>query len=214
MQRKIVFINQATGYLTIDIVNAFSTVFDKVALLTGNIRVQDTQLNSKTHVTKIIKYNRRGNVRKFGSWILGTLQIWFFLMTRYRDFERFYFTIPPTAYLLALHQKTRYSIAVFDLYPEALLVHRFIGHGKVCKWWAGKNRKLFGMAHKIFTLSDDMCTQIRNYSTDSDVRVIPNWSAFSSLKRIARHENKLIQNNGLHGRFIVQYSGNIGASHN
>ncbi len=209
------FINQATGYLTIDIINAFSTVFDKVALITGSIRIQDTRLNSKVKVTKIIKYNRGGDIRKGCSWLFGTLQIWFLLMTRYKDFERFYFTIPPTAYLLALHQKTPYSVAVFDLYPEALLAKRFskLSMG-IFKWWADQNRRIFGRARMLFTLSDDMHKQIKKYSPDSDIRVIPNWSAFSRLKRIEKHQNTLIQKNGLQGKFVVQYSGNIGASHN
>lgn len=214
MLRKIVFINQATGYLTIDIINSFLTEFDKVALITGSVRVQNTELDPKIHVTKIIKYNRGGNVRKIISWIVGTLQIWFLLLCKYKDYERIYFTIPPTAYLLSLSHRTPFSIVIYDLYPEALLIHNFSRNSYFFKWWSNQNRKIFTKAHKIFTLSEYMKSLIQYYCQDSDICVIPNWSAFSRLRRIDRTDNLLINNEGLKDIFIVQYSGNIGLSHN
>lgn len=214
MSRKIVFINQATGYLTIDIINTFLTEFDKVALITGSVRVQNIELDPNIHVTKIIKYNRGGSVRKVLSWIVGTLQIWFLLLCKYKDYERVYFTIPPTAYLLSLHHRTPFSIVVYDLYPEALLIHNFSRNSFFFKWWSNQNCKIFTKAHKIFTLSEYMKSLIQDYCQDSDICVIPNWSAFSRLRRIDRTGNLLIKNEGLKGMFIVQYSGNIGVSHN
>ena len=56
--KKIVFINQSTGYLTIDIVNAFADNFDRVALLTGSVRVQDMELNSRVHLVKLEKLRK------------------------------------------------------------------------------------------------------------------------------------------------------------
>src|SRR5687767_4634914 len=100
MNRKIVFVNQASGYLTIDIVNGFADVFEKVALISGVVRVQDIPLNEKVEWSKISVYNRGNPAKKFTSWIFGTFQIFFLLLFKYRKYEIFYFTIPPTAYLL------------------------------------------------------------------------------------------------------------------
>ena len=63
--RKIVFINQATGYLTIDIVHAFvnSGHFTDVALIAGSIRVQDIPLDKRVFWSKISLYDR-GNPRR------------------------------------------------------------------------------------------------------------------------------------------------------
>ena len=214
MSRKIVFINQATGYLTIDIVNTFAGEFDKVALIAGSIRVQDTQLNSKVSVSRIISYNRGSNIRKATSWLIGTLQIYLLLKFRYKDYEKFFFSIPPTAYLLALLFKSSYSIALYDLYPEALLIHRFSKKGVVFKWWSYKNRMIFQKAQKIYTLSEYMKARVLEYNGNSKVKVISNWSAFSLQKRIEKEQNDIISREGLRHRFIVQYSGNIGVSHN
>jgi hypothetical protein len=50
MSRRIVFINQATGYLTIDVINSFTGDFDEIALITGSIRVQDIPLDKKSRL--------------------------------------------------------------------------------------------------------------------------------------------------------------------
>ena len=214
MPRKIVFINQATGYLTIDIINEFVKEFEEVALVTGSIRIQNTPLDRNVKICHIIEYNRNGSFRKLLSWLIGTVQIFFLLKIRFRNFEKFYFTIPPTAYLLALNFKSLYSILVFDIYPEALIAYRFSERGILYKWWSGRNRIIFSRAHKVFTLSEYMKTQILCYSNNADVRVISNWSAFSGLTRVPKDKNKLIYKYGLQEKFIVQYSGNIGATHN
>lgn len=214
MARKIVFINQGAGYLTIDIINAFVPEFDQIALITGYLRIQEIPLNAKVHVSKIVKYNRKSNLNKVSSWLLGTLQTWVLLITRYRNWDRFYFTIPPTAYLLSLYSKTRYSITVYDLYPEALLLYKFSREGMIYRWWVEKNKRLFSRAHKVYTISEALSTQIKQYIPASNIKVIPNWSAFSGFKRVEKHKNILINKTGLNDKFIVQYSGNIGASHN
>ncbi len=213
MKRKIVFINQATGYLTIDIINEFAKEFDEVALITGSIRIQDTFLDNKVTVSYIIKYNRGNTIKKSLSWLIGTIQIFVLLMVRYRKYEVFYFTIPPTAYLQALHFKSPFSILVYDIYPEALLNLGFSKNSALYKWWAKRNKMIFARAHKVFTISDKMRSKILEYSVRSDIAVIPNWSSFSGFARIKKENNKLTAQYNLQEKFIVQYSGNIGLTH-
>jgi glycosyltransferase involved in cell wall biosynthesis len=214
MSRKIVFINQATGYLTIDIINEFVKEFEKVSLITGSIRTQDIELNKKVKVNRIVKYNRGNVFRKATSWILGTFQIYFLLKLKYRDYEKFFFTIPPTAYLFALDLDSVFSIAVFDLFPDALKVYKCKDNGIIYKWWSLKNGRIFSKAHRVFALSENMKTKILTYTDKSDVRVIPNWTAFSGYIPVVKEKNSFIESEGLAGKFIVQYSGNIGSTHN
>jgi len=212
--RNIVFINQATGYLTIDVINVFAGEFGKVELVTGSIRVQDTELDPKVKISWIYKYNRGNNFKKAFSWIIATLQIFWLLKTRYRKFEVIFYTVPPTAYLLSSYITSSYSIIIFDLYPEALKIKGFTENGLFFRWWAKKNNRIFSKAHKIITLSDSIKKQVLNYSPDADVRVISNWSAFSSYKPVKKESNPIITREGLKGKFIIQYSGNIGVTHN
>ena len=89
MSGKIVFINQATGYLTIDIINEFIKEYDEVVLITGSIRVQDIHPDRRVKVDYITRYNRGSNIRKLSSWLIGTLQIYYLLSVKYRKYEKF-----------------------------------------------------------------------------------------------------------------------------
>ncbi len=213
MLRKIVFINQATGYLTIDIINEFAREFDEVALITGSIRIQDVPLDKKVKVSYIIKYNRGNNLKKSTSWLIGTMQIYWLLVVRYRKFEKFYFTIPPTSYLLACHFRDPYAVLVYDLYPDALLSFGFTSKGLLYKGWSKLNKRIFTGAYRVFTISEKMKSQILEYASKSEVTVIPNWSAFEGVSRVEKEKNRLIAEYNLRGKFIVQYSGNIGVTH-
>jgi len=212
--RKIVFINQATGYLTIDIVNAFAAYFDEVVLITGSVRVQDTVLDHRIRTEKIVLYDRGNNFKKLISWIVASFQIFFLLRFRYNSYDKFFFTVPPTAYLMAPWFRGKYSILVFDLYPDALKANGFRENGLLCRLWSRRNKRVFNHAHMIYTLSDAMKTGINRYSADRDIRVIPNWSAFSRLVPIPKESNIILKRDGLQGKFVIQYSGNIGVTHN
>lgn len=212
--QRIVFINQATGYLTIDIVNAFAGYFDEVVLITGSIRVQDTHLDHRIKTEKIIRYDRGSNFKKMISWIVASFQIFFLLRFRYNRYDKFFFTVPPTAYLMAPWFREKFSVLVFDLYPDALRANGFRENGLLSRLWGRRNQRVFLHAHMIYTLSDAMKTGISRYAADRDIRVIPNWSAFSHLDPIPKENNNILRRDGLQGKFIIQYSGNIGVTHN
>lgn len=213
MSKKIVFINQATGYLTIDVINSFAADFDEITLITGSIRVQDIPLDKKIKVNLIARYNRGNTIKKSFSWLIGTIQIYFLLVARYRKYDKFYFTIPPTSYLLAHHFRAPYIIYAYDLYPEALKSFGIDRNNLIYRWWANRNRKVFTEAARIFTLSEKMKSQILKYSEKDNITVVPNWTAFAGLPRIRKSENRLIASYSLQDKFIVQYSGNIGQTH-
>lgn len=214
LKRNIVFINQATGYLTIDTVNCFAGYFNKVALITGSVRTQDDELDSKVAVSKIIKYDRGNNFRKMFSWLVGTFQIYALLLTKYRSFEVVYYTVPPTAYLLAGFLKSNFSIVIYDLFPDALKIKGFSESNFIYKWWARKNASVFAKARRVVTISKSLKQKVLAYAPGAKVEVIPNWSAFSGKQPIAKEKNAIITREGLQGKFVVQYSGNIGVTHN
>ena len=214
MGRNIVFINQATGYLTIDVINIFAREFEQVALITGSIRIQNTELVPKVRISKIIKYNRGTNFKKAFSWLIATLQIFWLLKTKYRKFEVLFYTVPPTAYLLSRFITSDYSVVIFDLYPDALKANGFDEKGLLYRWWAKKNKQIFSKADKIFTLSESMKNQVLVYSPEADVRIISNWSAFSGYTPVKKKDNPITIREGLVDKFIIQYSGNIGVTHN
>jgi glycosyltransferase involved in cell wall biosynthesis len=214
MPRRIVFINQATGYLTIDIINAFADEFECVALIAGSIRVQDIELNKKVKWTRIARYNRGNPAKKLLSWLWATIQIFFLLLFRFRHYEVFYITIPPTAYLLSLLLPNKFSILVFDIYPESLKIYNIKDSSWIFRLWAKWNRGLFKKAHRIFTIGDGMKNILANYVNHEKILVINNWSGLIEIKPIPKDSNPFIKAQSLSGKFIIEYSGNIGYTHN
>ncbi|RZJ76709.1 MAG: glycosyltransferase WbuB [Flavobacterium sp.] len=214
MRKKIVFINQATGYLTIDIINEFAKGYDDIALIAGSIRVQDIPMDEKVKWSKIVKYDRGNPKKKFLSWFLGTVQIFFLLLFKYRKYEVFYITIPPSAYLLSLVLPNKFSVLVFDVYPDVLQIYNISEKSLIYRSWVKWNKKLFRKAHRVFTIGEGMARLLDAYMNRDNMKVIPLWSGLTKIKPIAKHENQWLIDLGLQDKFIVQYSGNIGYTHN
>lgn len=214
--RKIVFINQSTGYLTIDIINAFydSGEFTNIAIIAGSIRVQDIPLNEKVKWSKIVLYNRGTFIKKFFSWLIGTIQIFFLLVTKYRKYEIFFISIPPLAYLSTFILRRKYSILIYDLYPDALAIYGMKNSHLIYKLWSYLNKRVFPKAHKIYTISDGLKDEIYKYSNKISAIVIPNWTGLTKLSIVPKAKNDWLSGKPFKDKFIVLYSGNIGSTHN
>lgn len=214
--RPIVFVNQATGYLTIDIINEFarSGKFPKIALIAGSIRVQDIPLEKNVEWSRITLYDRGNPRKKFLSWLRGTLQIAWLLLTKYRKYEIFYITIPPFAYLLSLVFRNRFSVLVFDVYPDVLKIYGITERNIGYRLWIRFNRNLFRRAHRLYTIGEGMARLLERYVSRSKITIIPNWSGLTNVREIRKSDNIFVKEHGLDGKFIVQYSGNIGYTHN
>jgi glycosyltransferase involved in cell wall biosynthesis len=211
---KIVIINQSTGYLTIDIVNAFASNYDEVTLIAGSIKESERKLDSKVMVDLIVSYNRNSSIQRLWTWLAGTAGIFFKLLFKYRDYKVVYITNPPMSYLCSLLLHNPYSIIVYDIYPEALKNIGIKDGSIFYKLWGRWNMRLFRKAETVFTLSDGMGSELSKYIDRSRIKVIYNWSASENIHPVPRDENKFIKDNNLEGMFIVLYSGNIGYTHN
>lgn len=214
MKDKIVFINQSTGYLMIDIVNAFASQCKETALIAGSIKENERRLNPSTKVDKIVEYNRTSIFKRLLTWVWGTIQIYFKLLFKYRGWYVVYVTNPPLSYLLSLCLKNPFSVIVYDIYPDALTNIGIKKTSFLYRKWIKWNNKLFAKADKIFTLSDGMKKQLSSYTDNNKIVSIPNWSASTKLHPINKEENIFIKNHNLTDKFIVLYSGNIGNTHN
>ena len=212
--QKVILINQSTGYLMIDIANAYAEVYDEVVLLAGSIKVAERPLDKKIKVKHITAYNRNSSFKRLFTWGWASLQIFNRLLFKYRKYEVVYVTNPPMAYLSSLLLKNPFSIIVYDTYPDAL---KNVGIGKgnfIYKWWSKKNKKLFAKAKKIVTLSDGMADCLANYVEREKITVIPNWASKSNFKPLAKAENHFVKEHDIENKFTVLYSGNMGFTHN
>ena len=117
---KVVLVNQSTGYLMIDIANAFAENYDEVVLMAGSVGEMNRPLSSKVIVDMITKYDRSSSLKRIKTWLAGYWQIKKKIKKHYRDYEVVYVTNPPMSYFAVLHNDNPYSIVVYDIYPDAL----------------------------------------------------------------------------------------------
>lgn len=211
---KVVLINQSTGYLMIDIVNAFALQHDDVVLMAGSTKVLERPINGKVCIQPIIAYNRKSSVTRIISWICGSIQIIFLLLFKYRDYKTIFFTNPPFAYLASYWMKREFSIVVYDTYPDALKNIGISPKNLFYRVWVSMNSRIFSKAKNIITLSESMALQLSTYVNRERITVIPNWSGSSKFGPMNKQNNKFISENGLENNFVVLYSGNIGYTHN
>ena len=214
MKKNVVLINQSTGYLMIDIVNAYAAQYDQVVLIAGSIKYSERCLADKVHIDKIVAYNRSSAIRRILTWLFGTMQILFKLIFKYRQYEVVYVTNPPMSYLLAYFIHRPYSIIVYDIYPDALKNIGITKHHPIYRLWAQWNKSLFAKAKKVITLSEGMGKVLELYVNRSQIKVIYNWSASDKLRPVEKTANPFVKQHGLEDKFIILYSGNIGYTHN
>ena len=213
MDKKIVFVNQATGYITIDIINEFAKDFDEVAIILGDYREQDFPLNIKVKVSKVVGKSRRTNLHRLFMWLIATLQIHFLLITKYRDYEIFYFTVPPFAYLSSFIIRRKFSVMIFDVYPDVLKNFGIKDNNFVYRVWAYINKKVLPEAHRVYTIGQSMAEAVQKYIQKEKVEIIPLWSGLSDAKPISKKDNLFAIKHQLVDKFVIQYSGNIGHTH-
>jgi len=212
--RKVVIVNQASNYLTIGLANAFIERFDEVALITGSVHKQGEELHNKVELCYINKWVERPLLKKALSWFIAMLRMWWLLKTRYRKHEVFFISLPPMAYLLNLVLDQRFSMLIWDVYPDVLKITGMKETHPIYKIWAYLNKRSFEKAYKIFTISEKMAELLAQYVPPSKLLIQPIWSIFQKNKKVSKTENPFVRQHGIGDKFVVQYSGNIGLTHN
>ena len=212
-RRKLVVINQNAGYLTVDVANACLSDFQEVALVYGYIRLMERKPDPSITTRHIIRYDRSSTFRRLYTWTIGTIQTFFLLLFRYRSHEILYFTNPPMVYFCSLFFKRKFSLVIWDTYPDALQNIGIGKHNPVYRLWASINKKVFPKAQKIITLAEGMADLLSQYVSRDRITVVHNWSGSAQFRSIPKHENPFVRKRNYQDRFVVQYSGNMGLTH-
>lgn len=211
--RRIVVVNLASNYLTVGFCNAFAAKFDEVSLITGSIHIQGEELNPAVGVTYINKWVERPARKKFFSYIKACFKIYWLLLTKYRGYEVFFVSIPPMGYLLNLILPHRFSMVIWDVYPDVFKITGMKETHLVYRIWSKLNRKSFKKAFKLFTIGDKMADLLEVYVSRTKIIIQPIWSIFQENERVSKDKNPFVLEHNLKDKFVVQYSGNIGLTH-
>lgn len=213
-QRKIVILNQAVNYLTIGFANAFLNKADEVVLITGSIHTQGEELNGNVKVHYINKWHERPTRKKFLSYLIAMIRMWWLLMTKYRKHEVFFVSVPPMGYLLNLFLPHKFSMVIWDVYPDVFKITGMKESHIVYRLWSKLNKRSFRKAHRVFTISERMADLLEIYVNRDKILIQPIWSIFQENLKHPKENNPFILEHKIEGKFIVQYSGNIGLTHN
>lgn len=112
-----------------------------------------------------------------------------------------------------LHRKSGVPMIGYlqDIYPDVA-----IALGKVNNsWFIRKLREKMFSVYKRCERMVVLSTDMKRLLLDSDIEenrieIIPNWADTEAIRPILREENKFLQREGLQGKFVVMYSGNLG----
>jgi glycosyltransferase involved in cell wall biosynthesis len=212
-EKKITFINQASGYLMVDIVNAFSDTGYQCVLITGLLVERNRPLNKEVIIRKIIRYNNTSPLKRIFTWGWGTLQILGMILFHYHKDHLFIVSNPPTSVFLPMIVSNSFTLLIFDIYPDAITELGILKKKSlIIKLWTKINKKVYLKAEKIFTITEGMRDQLRSYAGDKEITIVPLWSDNEFLQIIPSQENFFIKKYNLTGKFVVLYSGNIGLS--
>lgn len=211
--KKILLVNQSVNFLAIDIANAMLSKYDEVVLMSGSITNYERPLDERIKVSKLVEYNRTSAWKRILTWGVSFIQIFFKILFCYRKYDVLYFSNPPMSYFGATLYKNKYSVVVYDIYPDALRNVGIREGNLIYNYWVKKNQKTYARAEKVFTLSESMAEALTKYVSKKKLVIIPNWSVTEKFKPIPKAENPFVKEHHLENKFIVMYSGNMGYTH-
>ena len=197
----------------IDIANEFVASGYKVSLVTGRLIQRNTTLHKSIKVDRIIIYNRENITMRLITWFIAVFQIVFKVWFRYKKSYLFIVSNPPMAPLVPLICSNSYSLLIYDVYiekPEELPL--LSSRSYLVRLWKSAHSKVFAKADNIFSLTEGMAATIEKYSKDKKCEIVPLWTDNEFLKPRPHDKNPFIVENNLRNKFIVLYSGSIGAN--
>lgn len=212
--KKIVVINQSSGYLFIDITNELAERFNDVVLVSGN-NVERENLKENIRLDRIIPYNKKNTITRFYSWVVGFFQLLHLIQQKYSNYQIFISTNPPLATLLPLFCKNKISLIIYDIYPDGLVSGGFISRKNIIyKTWKMLNIKSYKKVDQIISITEGMTKLLCEYAEKDKIRTIPVWADKEISKFDEKKDGKNFKSEyGLENKFVVMYSGNIGKNH-
>lgn len=215
VKKNIVFVNQSSGYLMVDIINAHSDFYDNISLLTGFFNPRDVKLTSKCSVRLLTNYRRHNLIYRLVTWSLFCFQVFILLISQYRNHSIYWVSNPPlNSFLAWIFRNRTFGYLVYDVYPDVLIKQGLIKNNSIiARIWSKVNRSVFSKSSKNIAISYGMQQVLSKYCESDNFDVVPIWTDNNFLKPILKSENLLLRSWNLREKFIVLYSGNMGKTH-
>lgn len=216
MKKNIVIACQSCGYLLKDIANAYASAgYEVLCMISKDSqqRIKDSLLDGIKMKT-VISYNRSSSFKRVFTWCVCALQMLFKIGLSHRKSHVLYVSNPPLAPLMPLVLRNKFSVLIWDIYPDVLVNQHVVSRDSfIAKWWGNANKKVYKRAEYVFTISDGMKECLCSYVNEDKIKVIPLWPDNANLHQVDKQNNLFIKENQLEGKFVVMYSGNMGDTH-
>ncbi len=126
-------------------------------------------------------------------------------------------TLPFIVAAACFLKRAKCILLIHDVYPEVLVSAGFLGKRSIpVRILAWLNKKLYTSVDAIVVLGRDMLSLVRGKIESTDEKrivIIPNWGDVDAIRPAPKESNILLEQLGLGGKFIIQYSGNMGRTH-
>jgi glycosyltransferase involved in cell wall biosynthesis len=118
-------------------------------------------------------------------------------------------------------RKIKFIHLLYDIHPDSAVNTGYLKASNfVVKIWNFINRSIYKKSAHIIVLSEQMKTVVENKLRNLGVKnsglnkisIIDNWADSEYLKPVKFEDNPFIKENNFSGKFIVNYSGNIGVA--
>jgi glycosyltransferase involved in cell wall biosynthesis len=103
---------------------------------------------------------------------------------------------------------------MWDVYPDALKNAGISEKNCIYRIWATANRYHFRKAYRLYSIGESPASLMSKYVSKEKITIIPLWSGLRCAVPVEKEKNPFLTEHSLRGKFIVQYSGNIGSTHN
>ncbi len=158
--------------------------------------------------------------RRLWTWVRFTSRAKLFLARRRRR-PALIVTNPPLVMLAApwfrRYLGLRYVLLVYDVYPDVLeRMGAIRAGGLLARLWRRWSRRALLRAEGVITLGSHMAETLRGHLRPGDpvaIDVIPNWADTDFIRPRAKADNAFAREHGLADKFVVMYSGALGATH-
>jgi glycosyltransferase involved in cell wall biosynthesis len=124
--------------------------------------------------------------------------------------------LPVLVWLMCRLRGHQFKVMLQDIYPDGIVaIGRVRSGGMVDRLWRAANYRAFRAANEVWVLGRDMAQLVwQRYQVPPEkIRYIPHWSAVVIANPTQLEEGRLWATLNLQGKFVVQYSGNMGLWH-
>ena len=125
-------------------------------------------------------------------------------------------TLPFVAAMVARVKRSPYVVLVHDVYPDVLVAAGLSRPESLGVRMVGAaHRWLYSHASAVVVLGRDMQALVEGRAVErrGEVVIIPNWADIDTITPAPRSTNPLLKELHLEEKFVVQYSGNMGRTH-